>query len=435
MGCAGSSESKEDRAAMIEAIGREPREPVETGNAMKDALAMKKYKVELRAYNGRLAEYKEELAERKKKPKEPENALGSPPKKEAQAAPVVDKAAEAAKRAERAAKEAAEAAEAAERRRLREEEKKKNDPFLLQAAKEREARAEAKRIKDAEDEAKAQEMEEERMLLEAEAEATAKREAAKKALEDAAAKKAAEAEYKAAQEAETALDREMKRMFMRDESEEPPAPSPAAAAVPATPVAAATPAALLSTFGYTSPSGQWCFFAEPSGLWDDGAKCTDKPGGLTLTCSRTGHRPRPEHEFRCRLHDEQLSNAGERPTFPADVHDKMAMRRYKKDMDEWQPEWLDEDEDEPPPVDEEDQYPLHCPRCEAKTRQCGEEGVQFATALTIIQGATDWLPSSYGMSLNAPVPALERRFFTHTGTWGHCVKCKLVVQATIEHAP
>ena len=111
----------------------------------------------------------------------------------------------------------------------------------------------------------------------------------------------------------------------------------------------------------------------------------------------------------------------------------MAMRRYEKDMDEWQPSWLEEDEDEPPALDDAKVYSLHCPRCEGRTEQHGAEtSIEFSTSLRIITNATEWLPSSYKHAMDAPEAVSERRFLMRTGTFGHCVKCKLLVQATIE---
>jgi hypothetical protein len=63
MGCGGSRE--EDDAAMVEAIGVKPKQPVPKGDAMSDALREKKYQVELRAYNKRLAKWEQEAPERK----------------------------------------------------------------------------------------------------------------------------------------------------------------------------------------------------------------------------------------------------------------------------------------------------------------------------------------------------------------------------------
>ena len=52
--------------------------------------------------------------------------------------------------------------------------------------------------------------------------------------------------------------------------------------------------------------------AEPNGRWM--MVPGDKEGGppVVWRC----HRPRAEHEFRCRLHDEELSNGDERPAAP-----------------------------------------------------------------------------------------------------------------------
>ena len=380
---------------MIEEIGRKPIEPTPSGDAIADAMKKKKFQVELRSYNKRLAEYQAELAERK--------AAGLPPKAQEQTEPEkkpepVDKAAEAKKKAEKqaAAKKAAE--EAAERRRLHDEERKKNDPFLKKMEADREAKAEAKQRQEEEEAVKEQALEETRMLECMEAEEAAKASAAAKVLADAAAKKEAEAVAKIAKEAETALDIAMRRMFSREDPD-----ADAKKMVP--------------------PEG----FCPPSGRWDDGATCFDKPEGLTLYCSRCGNRPRPEHDFRCRLHDEELSNGDDRPMYPANVEDKMAMRRYAKDMDEWKPSWLEADDDEPPEIDDERVYPLHCPRCESKTERCGTVGIEFSTNLEIIVKATEWLPSSYPGAVNAPEPTIDRRFLTNVSLWGHCRKCKLLV--------
>jgi len=172
---------------------------------------------------------------------------------------------------------------------------------------------------------------------------------------------------------------------------------------------------------------------ESTGRWDDGAKCADKEGGLLLWCAKCGNRPRPEHEFRCRLHDEYLSNGSERPVCPADLDDKLKMRRYKKEMDEWQPSFLERDEDdEPPEVDDDEAYPCHCPACEAKTIRYGGSGTEFATSTRILVSLTEFLTDSYKYAATAPEAVSERRFMTSTGTYGHCVKCNLLVQATLE---
>lgn len=171
---------------------------------------------------------------------------------------------------------------------------------------------------------------------------------------------------------------------------------------------------------------------EPTGRWDDGAKCSDTGGGLLLWCARCGNRPRPEHEFRCRLHDEDVSNADERPAYPANVDDKMKMRRYKKDMDEWQPSWLERDDDEEPPVDEAAAYPCHCPACEGKTVRYGARVNEFATSTRILVDLTEWLTQSYKYAANAPQAVSERRFMTAMGQFGHCINCRLLVQATLE---
>ena len=173
---------------------------------------------------------------------------------------------------------------------------------------------------------------------------------------------------------------------------------------------------------------------EPNGRWDDGAKCIDKEGGLLLWCAKCGHRPRAEHEFRCRLHDEELSNGDERPAAPADLDDKMKMRRYKKDMDEWQPSFLERDDDEPPEVEDKDAYPCHCPACEGKTIRYdgGAPGTDFATSTRILVSRTEWLTESYKYAANAPQAVSERRFITSTGAYGYCVRCSLLVRATVE---
>jgi hypothetical protein len=96
-------------------------------------------------------------------------------------------------------------------------------------------------------------------------------------------------------------------------------------------------------------------------------------------------------------------------------------------MDQRWPRWLETDEDEPPPVDEACAYPLHCPRCEGKTESCGAACVPFSTHLDDIMSATDWLPPSYPDAVNAPTATSNRRFHCHTGLWGHCITCKLLV--------
>ena len=224
---------------MIEAIGEKPTEPTLKGDAIADAMATKKYQVELRSYNRRLAEYKTEMAERK--------AAGLPPKAQTQAepekpAPVVDRAAEEKKKAEKAEKAAKAAEEAAERRREHEEERKKNDPFLKKMEEERKAKADAKKKQQEAEAAKASELGEKRMLEQLEASEAAKKAAAARSLEDAAAKKAAEAAEKVAQEQENALDIAMRRMFFRGdpEGEEPKKATPPASKSSSSIITAAT---------------------------------------------------------------------------------------------------------------------------------------------------------------------------------------------------
>ena len=89
-------------------------------------------------------------------------------------------------------------------------------------------------------------------------------------------------------------------------------------------------------------------------------------------------------------------------------------------------------DDEPPPVDEGAAYPCHCPACEGLTVRCGVVGTEFATSTRLLVSLTEWLTEEYKYAANAPQPVSERRFLTHTGVYGHCVKCKLLVQATVE---
>lgn len=190
------------------------------------------------------------------------------------------------------------------------------------------------------------------------------------------------------------------------------------------PSAAPAAAAAVKPTPPSAPS----LFVQPTGRWDDGAKCVDRPGGFTLQCSRCGNRPRPDHDFRCRLHDEDLSNGDDRPMYPQNTEDKIAMRRYAKEMDEWQPSWLDVDEEEPLTVDDAGAYPLPCPRCDAKTEQCGKlAGVTFSTNMQRIMHASEWLPAEYEGAVNAPTPTPDRSFDVDTGVWGRCLKCKLLV--------
>ena len=171
----------------------------------------------------------------------------------------------------------------------------------------------------------------------------------------------------------------------------------------------------------------WTNGVEPTGRWDDGVKLSDPPGSYVLMCSRCGSRPRPNHDFRCRLHDEDLSNGEERPTCPANMEDKMAMRRYTKDMDEWEPAWLDVDEEDSPLVEDDQAYPLPCPRCDAKTEACGPVGGKtFSTNMERIMAATDWLPRSYEGGANAPNPSM-RNFDVHLAQKGRCGKCQLLL--------
>ena len=58
--------------------------------------------------------------------------------------------------------------------------------------------------------------------------------------------------------------------------------------------------------------------------WDDLAECRDGPGCVLLWCARCGNRPRGAHDFRCRLHDDTLSNGHTRPTPPSPPSDEAA---------------------------------------------------------------------------------------------------------------
>ena len=288
-------------------------------------------------------------------------------------------------------------------------------PAEAEAVAEVEAKAaaekEAARLRAVEETTAAAEKEAARLKAEAEEKTAAATEAARLMAEAEAASEAEAARLQAEAEAKSAAE-----VAAEAEAEAQ------AAAVAKETAAAANDAAAAANDFLTALDG-----AKPTGRWDDGARCVDKPGGCVLWCSRCGNRPRPAHDFRCRLHDEELSNADERPGYPQNVEDKMAIRRYAKDLDEWQPAWLESDEDELPPIDAANAYPLHCPRCERKTELCGVPGAQFSTNLQRIQMVTDWLPSAYDCSVNAPTATPDRSFNTHAGLWGRCVPCKLLV--------
>jgi hypothetical protein len=174
-------------------------------------------------------------------------------------------------------------------------------------------------------------------------------------------------------------------------------------------------------------------FVDATGRWDDGQKVRDKPWSLTLQCSRCGSRPRPEHDFRCRQHDDELENAEERPEQPSlqrYANDKdgyeRALRLYKQQMDEWTPEWIEKDEDETPSseLDKDRTYPLPCVRCDGQLELCGRAGGGFSQTVDEIKKVTPWLASWYASGVGV---GWDGRFDSALGQFGQCRKCQLHV--------
>ena len=192
----------------------------------------------------------------------------------------------------------------------------------------------------------------------------------------------------------------------------------------------------------------------PRRMWDDGEEVIDEDWSITVHCGRCGCRPRPQHHFRCRLHDDMLANAYARPSAPFPVAPSKiggcngqdpVLERYQRQMAqwrlawaEWSPEWLPEQPyvDEGPGEedwdrdDEDDYYALPCVRCNMATQRRGRAGTAMIEAkLLPLKQATRWLiETEYAeellMGCTADGDAVIR---TTVGAYGRCYNCMLQV--------
>ena len=179
----------------------------------------------------------------------------------------------------------------------------------------------------------------------------------------------------------------------------------------------------------------------PTDYWDDGAECRDNEGILQLWCALCGNRPRRALSFRCRLHDEMLSNGLSRPVAPLPLTDGAAetmttaqwvstmeaqdeaMAAYKEALDHWAPEWVAvENLREIAPTVE--QYPLPCVRCSGPMVLGGVRTIRLDISCEELRETTPWLPKGYGEGVG--------QVNTSTGQHGTCVRCQLVMRITPE---
>ena len=177
----------------------------------------------------------------------------------------------------------------------------------------------------------------------------------------------------------------------------------------------------------------------PTDEWDDGEECRDEDWSVQLYCALCGYRPRPEHDFRCRLHDEVLSNGQTRPRKPMqpsmeeseamtsaewvaamEAHDA-AMAEHKAQMDRWQPEWSESINGPSCTAAVAGKcYALPCVRCGGSTVLEGSHTMGFQTDLETLKRNSPWLPEAFGEGING-------RVNTSTGEVGRCVRCQLIV--------
>ena len=171
--------------------------------------------------------------------------------------------------------------------------------------------------------------------------------------------------------------------------------------------------------------------------WDYLAECRDGPGCVLLWCARCGNRPRGAHYFRCRLHDDTLSNGHTRPTPPSPPSDEAAekmnaaawvrameahddaLATYKEALDRWSPQWLLlENAAEPPEPSEA--FPLPCVRCRGPTELGGSGTKVLSTSYEMLRVRTPWLPAGYLTAGDGEVRVVA-------GSRGTCVRCQLIV--------
>lgn len=188
--------------------------------------------------------------------------------------------------------------------------------------------------------------------------------------------------------------------------------------------------------------------------WDDGEEVIDEDWSITVHCGRCGCRPRPEHNFRCRLHDDMLVNGCDRPVKPeaplscgggSKKAQEREFERYKQRLTdwrrawaEWTPEWLPEEPhvDEGPGEedwdrdDDDDYYSLPCVRCREATLRRGSPGagaMAIQAHLWSLKQATAWLcTTDYAIEQmlgDVPEPVVA----TTAGEYGRCYSCKLQI--------
>lgn len=178
--------------------------------------------------------------------------------------------------------------------------------------------------------------------------------------------------------------------------------------------------------------------------WDDGEEVYDEDWSLMTWCTRCGHRPRPEHGFRCRLHSDTLNNAHSRPAAPSPPTDEEemsasewvdameafgdAMALHKKAMDHWEPHWIVSPAsatDCKPPAD---CYPLPCVRCGGHTAMLRgvPETAACEVSLEDLMRSTPWLDASYRSCRGN-----AERVNVAAGCIGVCGRCQLVVSIRV----
>ena len=183
--------------------------------------------------------------------------------------------------------------------------------------------------------------------------------------------------------------------------------------------------------------------SEPTDCWDDGEECNDPPWSVLLWCKRCGNRPRPEHNFRCRLHDDTVSNGDSRPVAPAQPSNEVAelmstveweaameayfdrMGIHQSAMTRWEPHWLESTAEAAGASDAPalaHAYPLPCVRCAGPTQSTSSsKGMGFSTSLESLREHTSWLPDAFGDGLGSD------RVRSNSVDCGICDHCELMI--------
>ena len=178
--------------------------------------------------------------------------------------------------------------------------------------------------------------------------------------------------------------------------------------------------------------------------WDDGEECRDSEQSVRVWCRKCGNRPRPEHDFRCRLHNDALANWSTRPVAPLPPSDEAsegmsseqwvrameafdeAMAEYSAALNRWEPEWTEE-ADRAAPSDPPDAiYPLPCVRCRGLTALEGSKTTVVRCSIETLKLNTPWLPDDYQLASGAD------RVSTTTGNIGMCARCDLVISINVD---